>query len=121
MLELFEKFALRHQLWRRPLLVALVLSAAVFFAIVTLASSESLDDWLIPSVLLVLWLLQFYSGLNLFAVVPAKADPKQAWHKRIQRNLYRGCYHLFAWFMMLVTVAWAVTSLQLILAWLRIT
>lgn len=120
MLELFEKFAQRHQPWRRPLLVALVLSAAGFFAIVTLASSESLDNWLIPSVLLVLWLLQFYSGLNLFAVVPAKADAKYNWRQRILRLLHRGCYHLFAWFMMLVTIAWALTSLQLIAAWLRI-
>jgi hypothetical protein len=120
MLEMFEKFAQRHQAWRQPLLLALVLSAAGFFAIVTLASSSVLDSWLIPSVLLVLWLLQFYSGLNLFAVVPPRADPKQAWKNRFKRRVHRFCYHLFAWFMMLVTLAWALTSLQLMAAWLRI-
>lgn len=120
MLELFEKFAQRHQAWRKPLLLALVLSGAIFFGIVTLASSSNLDNWLIPSVLLVLWLLQFYSGLNLFAVVPPKVDSKQAWKHRVKRRVHRFCYHLFAWFMMFVTLAWALTSLQLMAAWLRI-
>jgi hypothetical protein len=120
MLELFEKFAQRHQAWRQPLLLALVMSGAVFFGIVTLVSSADLDKWLIPSILLVLWLLQFYSGLNLFAVVPPRADARLAWKLRIKRKAHRFCYHLFAWFMLLVTIAWALTSLQLIAAWLRI-
>lgn len=119
MLELFEKFARRHQGWRRPLLVLLVLSAAGFFALVVWASSAMLDQWLIPVVLLMLWLLQFYSGLSLFAVIPQRVDADASWPDRVSRRLHRLCYHLFAWFMLLVTLAWALTSLQLIMAWLR--
>jgi hypothetical protein len=67
-----------------------------------------------------LWLLQFYSGLSLFAVIPARVDATEPWLHRLKRRFFRFCYHLFAWFMMLVTIAWALTSLQLMLAWLRI-
>lgn len=120
MLELFEKFARRHQAWRRPLLLLLVLSAAGFFALVAVASSAMLDLWLIPVVLLMLWLLQFYSGLSLFAVIPRRPNPAEPWLQQLKSRLHRFCYHLFAWFMMLVTLAWALTSLQLIFAWFRI-
>lgn len=119
MLELFEKFARRHQNWRQPLLVMLVMSAAGFFVMVITVSSATLDDWLIPVVLLMLWLLQFYSGLALFAQVPALPDTHQTWSNRVRRRLHRACYHVFAWFMLLVTMAWAVTSFQLLMAWLR--
>ena len=120
MLELFEKFARRHQAWRRPLLLLLVLSAGGFFALVATASSVMLDLWLIPVVLLMLWLLQFYSGLSLFAVIPPRVNPAEPWLYRLKSRLHRFCYHLFAWFMMLVTLAWALTSFQLIFAWFRI-
>lgn len=119
MLELFEKFARRHQGWRRPLLLLLVMSAGGFFALVATASSAMLDQWLIPVVLLMLWLLQFYSGLSLFAVIPPRVDMSEPWLYRLKRRLHRFCYHLFAWFMMLVTLAWALTSLQLMMAWFR--
>jgi hypothetical protein len=119
MLELFEKFARRHQAWRRPLLLLLVITAAGFFALVATASSATLDLWLIPVVLLMLWLLQFYSGLSLFAVIPPRVDPAEPWLYRLKRRLVRFVYHLFAWFMMLVTLAWALTSLQLTMAWFR--
>jgi len=119
MLELFEKFARRHQGWRQPLLILLVVSAAGFFLMVIGASAEALDSWLIPVVLLILWLLQFYSGLALFANVPPLLDEQQPLWPRLRRRLHRGCYHLFAWFMLAVTIAWAVTSFQLLMAWLR--
>jgi hypothetical protein len=119
MLELFEKFARRHQDWRQTLLVLLVMSAAGFFVMVISVSSATLDSWLIPVVLLMLWLLQFYSGLALFAQVPPRAEPQQAFGTRLRRRLHRACYHMFAWFMLLVTIAWAVTSVQLGMAWLR--
>jgi hypothetical protein len=119
MLEQFEKFAGRHQGWRQPILLAMVVSAAGFFLMVIGASSEALDSWLIPVVLLMLWLLQFYSGLALFAHVPPLPEEHQPWWPRLRRRLHRGCYHLFAWFMLAVTVAWTVTSFQLLMAWLR--
>lgn len=119
MLELFEKYARRHQGLRRPLLVLLVLSAGGFFSLVVWASSDMLDRWLIPVVLLMLWLLQFYSGLSLFTVIPPPVDAAEPWLQRTKRRLHRFCYHLFAWFMLLVTVAWGVTSLQLMMAWSR--
>lgn len=119
MLELFEKFARRHQDWRQTLLVLLVISAAGFFVMVISVSSATLDSWLIPVVLLMLWLLQFYSGLALFAQVPSRADPQLPFGPRLRRHAHRACYHLFAWFMLLVTLAWAITSVQLAMAWLR--
>jgi hypothetical protein len=119
MLELFEKFARRNQSWRQTLLVMLVLSAAGFFLMVIGAPAAALDAWLIPVVLLMLWLLLFYSGLVLFADVPSAPEMQLPLWPRLRRRLHRGSYHLFAWFMLAVTIAWTVTSLQLVMAWLR--
>jgi hypothetical protein len=119
MLELFEKFARRNQSWRRPLLVMMVLSSAGFFLMVIGAPAAQLDRWLIPVVLLMLWLLQFYSGLALFAAVPLPLEAQQPFWPRLRRLLHRASYHLFAWFMLAVTIAWTVTSFQLVMAWLR--
>lgn len=119
MLELFEKFARRRQSWRQPLLLALVLSAGGFFALVTVAPTNMLDRVLIPLVLLILWLLLVYSSLNLFAVIPGTVDPAQPWLHRLKQSLYRLLYQLYAWFMLLVSLALVVTSLQLGMAWIR--
>src|SRR5690606_31121361 len=119
MLEQFENFARRHQDWRQPLLVMLVMSAAGFFLMVLGASAAALDLWLIPVVLLMLWLLLFSSARALFSYVPVPPESDQKFLLRLGRRLHRACYHLFAWLMPLVTIAWAVTGFQLVMAWVR--
>ena len=77
------------------------------------------DRWLIPAVLVSVWLLLLASGLNMFARVPAMAGPEMSWWTRVKIRLHRGLYHLFAWFMLLVSLSLVVVTFQLSAAWLR--
>ena len=119
MLELFERFAARHLGYRWPVAVALIAMLVVCLWVLVGATAALQDRWLIPAVLVTLWLLLLLSGLNLFSRVPGQAGPQASWWARVTASIHRGLYHLFAWFLLLVSVSLIVISFQLTSAWLR--
>lgn len=119
MLVLFERFATRLQGLKWPVALGLVTMILVTAWVLAGASTTLQDRWLIPAVLVTLWLILLLSGLNMFAQVPAMAGTQMSWWPRVKNRLHRGLYHLFAWFMLLVSLALIVVSFQLTAAWIR--
>lgn len=119
MLVLFERFATRLQGLQWPAALGLAIMLLVTVWVLAGASTALQDRWLIPAVLVTVWLLLLLSGLKLFAQVPAKAGPDMSWWARVKIRLHRALYHLFAWFMLLVSLALIVVTFQLTAAWLR--
>lgn len=119
MLRRFEDIARRYRVMRVPVWLAFIAMAG-FCAWLLLAASVTLQDrWLIPTVLVTLWLLLSGSSLLLFSRVPAPANSRLSLMGRVGRRLQRLFFHLLAWFMLGVTLALLVVSAQLTLAWYR--
>lgn len=119
MLVLFEKLARRLAPRKTLILVVLiVVSGAVAWVFLGM-SPEDQDRWLIPAILAQVWVLLLYSGLLLFEQVPGAAGDTGGWFNRAMAKLKRGCYHLFAWFMLLVSAAVIIVTFQLGMAWIR--
>lgn len=119
MLVLFERFAARHEGLKWPAVAGLIIMTAVTVWVLVGAPAGQQDRWLIPAVLVSVWLLLLASGLNMFARVPAMAESHLSWWARVKIRLHRGLYHLFAWFMLLVSLSLVVVTLQLTAAWFR--
>lgn len=119
MLVLFERFAIRLQGLKWPAALGLIIMFFVTAWVLAGASVTLQDRWLIPAVLVTVWLLLLLSGLNMFARVPAMADAQMSWWARVKTKLHRGLYHLFAWFMLLVSLGLVVITFQLTAAWFR--
>lgn len=119
MLVLFERFANRLQGLKWPAVAGLIMMVMITVWVLAGAPAQLQDRWLIPSVLVSVWLLLLASGLNMFARVPAMAELQAPWWSRVKARLHRGLYHLFAWFMLLVSLSLVVVTFQLAGAWLR--
>lgn len=120
MLVLFERFATRLQGLKWPAALGLITMVLVTAWVLAGAPAEQQDRWLIPAVLVTVWLLLLLSGLNMFAHVPATAGTQISWWARVKNRLHRSLYHLFAWFMLLVSLALVVVTFQLAAAWVRL-
>jgi len=119
MLVLFERFVARHQGFKWPVMLGLIIMMLVTAWVLAGASAQLQDRWLIPAVLATVWLLLLASGLSMFASVPVMADSRVSWWRRTKTRLHRGLYHLFAWFLLLVSLSLIVVTLQLTAAWVR--
>lgn len=121
MLVLFEKIAVSCSWLRVPVILAFVIMSSVCAWVLLLAPVAVQDRWLIPSLLLMLWLLMAVSVLLLFARVPDIHYQSLQWTGKIRRKLIRFFFHVLAWFMLTVSAALVVVSLQLMMAWYRST
>lgn len=119
MLVLFERYATRLQGLKWPAVAGLIIMMLVTAWVLAGAPAALQDRWLIPAVLVSVWLLLLASGLNMFAQVPTAAEPQMSWWTRVKTRLHRGLYHLFAWFMLLVSLSLIVVTFQLTAAWFR--
>ena len=119
MLVLFERFVAGSRWLRTPLLILFVLMLGVSAWMLVMAPIAMQDRWLIPAILLTLWLLLAFSCQLVFANVPAPDYEKLSWTGRIRRKLARAAFHLLAWAMGLISLALIVVSFQLLMAWLR--
>jgi hypothetical protein len=120
MLVLFERYAARYKGLKWPAAVGLMIMLSITAWVLAGATADLLDRWLIPAVLASVWLLLLLSGLNMFAHVPAMARPEMSWWTRVKISLHRCLYHLFAWFLLLVSLSLIVVTFQLTTAWFRI-
>jgi len=119
MLKRFENLAVRYRALRIPAWLGFFIMVGVSVWLLTSASVSLQDRWLIPTVLLTVWLLLSGSALVLFAHVPRPPDSSLGLLASLGRRLQRLFFHLLAWFMLLVTLALLVVSGQLMLAWYR--
>jgi cytochrome b561 len=119
MLEQLKHFANKLALLRIPSLVLAVLVLPVLMWIITASDSPSQDIFLIPALILFVWLLLLYSFLSLFAEIPPIVPASSPWQVRAGAAIKRGLYYLVAVCMLLITNALLITSLQLFGAWWR--
>jgi hypothetical protein len=119
MLVLFEKLAKRLRPFKILILLVLILVSGAVAWVFLGMSAEDQDRWLIPAILALAWVLLLYSGVLLFAHVPTVGDRSEVWLDRMAAKFKRGCYHLFAWFMLLVSAAVLIVTFQLSMAWIR--
>jgi hypothetical protein len=119
MLELFEKLARRIKPYRMLIVLIFIAVCAAAIWVFLMASTELQDRWLIPIILALVWVLLVYSGLLLFAPVPAADAKAKRWRDRLSVTIKRGGYHLFAWFMVFVSAAVVIVTFQLSMAWIR--
>jgi len=119
MLVLFEKLAMRLAPFKTLILLLLILVSGAAAWVFLGMSPEGQDRWLIPVILAQVWVLLLYSGLLLFERVPGVVGNTEGWFDRTVAKLKRGCYHLFAWFMLLVSASVLIVTFQLSMAWIR--
>lgn len=119
MLEQFEKLARRIKPFRMLIVLMFIAVCLAAAWVLLIAPAELQDRWLIPIILALVWVLLLFSGSLLFAQVPdANTNPKH-WRDRWAIKIKRGGYHLFAWFMFLVSAAVVIVTFQLSMAWIR--
>ena len=119
MLVLFERIVQRSRWFRGPAFVALAAMLAVCAWVLVWAPMPVQDEWLIPTIVLTLWLLLCASTMTVFTNVPLNDYQNLGWTGKIRRKLVRFCFHLLAWFMLIVSLALLVVSFQLLMAWFR--
>lgn len=119
MLRRYERLARQYRGWRIPIWLAFMVSAGFCGWLLLMASVSEQDRWLIPAVLVTLWLLLSGCSLLLFANVPGTGAHGTNFATRVIRRLYRLCFYILAWCMLLTTIALLVVSVQLLLAWYR--
>ncbi len=119
MLEQLKHFANTLAVLRIPSLLLAVLVLPIVVWIITASGSQSQEIYLIPAVILFVWLLFLYSFLSLFAEIPQALQGNNPWSARVRTAIKRGLYYFVAVFMLLITNALLITSLQLFGAWWR--
>jgi len=119
MIERLEKFASQFY-WLKPILLILAgLSLATSLLVMLQSTSVSEDVLLIPALLVFCWCCITYSVLNLFVLVPARADKNSGLWNRCKIAAIRGCYLLLATLTIILTLTLVLVSYQLIRTWLR--
>lgn len=104
----------------RRVIQALFLLSAVWTAWLLLAASVAVQDqWLIPGIVLTLWLLMAMSVILLFRR-PATLNEETAgrW-QRFRAKIGRWLMQGFAWVVIGICLALVVISLQLTMNWFR--
>jgi hypothetical protein len=119
MLVLFEKISQRCGWLRIPCFLAFSAMIVVSAWILIAASVTVQDRWLIPAIVATLWFLLSGSVLSVFVQTPTLSYENLSWTGKITKKLLRLFYHLLAWFMLIVSLALLVVSLQLMMAWFR--
>jgi len=119
MLEQLKHFANKLAVLRIPSLVLALLVLPILIGIITTSDSPSQEIYLIPALILFVWLLLLYSFLSLFAEIPRTLQGSNPWPVRVRAAIKRGLYYVVAVFMLLITNALVITSLQLFGAWWR--
>lgn len=114
-----------HKLARimRPgyyLFIGLGVFGALTAILVTLRSSGPRgDQWLIPSLLLMVWGTWAYVFVRSFQTVPERAPPALPWRHRLLRRLQRTGYGLLGLGFIAASTAALLLSLRLLGVWLR--
>ena len=119
MLEQLKHFANKLAVLRIPSLLLAMSVLPLLIWIITASGSQSQEIYLIPALILFVWLLLLYSFLSLFAEIPQALQGSQPWSARVPAAIKRGLYYVVAAFMLLITSALLITSLQLFGAWWR--
>lgn len=121
MLVLFENLVRRARWLKGPLLLAFLAMLGVSAWMILLAPVGIQDRWLIPVIVVTLWLLLSASAVLAFQDIPPPSYENLTWTGRIRRKLARLVFHLLAWFILIVSLALVVVSFQLMMAWYRST
>lgn len=116
MLIRLQQFAIRFAWLRRPLLLGCLLMPFVIAFLVFGSDGNSEDVALMPSVVLLAWLLLLHTALALFREVPA-VRPEDGWWRRTKTRGVRALYSLLALLVMAITIAVLITSYQLVSTW----
>ncbi len=119
MLEQLKHVANKLAALRTPSLLLALLVMPVLIWIIAAPGSPSQEIYLIPTLILFVWLLLLYSFLSLFAEIPPVLQGSNPWSARMRATIKRGLYYVVAVFMLLITNALLITSLQLFGAWWR--
>lgn len=118
MLERLQKFAsfLRPV---QPLAFTGMILFAVMFAWNTMASVESGDQYVIPSVVGFLWALSAYSFIASFQYVPVKANSQASFLAKIKAAFRRAPYWVLAFLALTSSAAVLILSIRLFSVWLN--
>ncbi len=118
MIDGLQRVALKLQFLRLPS-VALGLFFLASAAFVVLgAETHHSEQFLIPSLIGVLWAMSAFSFIVTFRSVPEKADSTQAFFTRLWRGVSRGWYWLVGVSFVVTTVAAAYVTNRLLTVWL---
>ena len=82
-------------------------------------SSYEEDIYLIPNIIVFLWLLSTYMFVGSFATVPIKSDQPTKFFEKIRFSLHRAWYHFLGFAFLGVTGLILFISSRLLIIWLR--
>lgn len=102
--------------WFKPISIVMAIGfgGLAGFIVFTDAGIAKNDDYLLPSVVGVVWSILVYGVLSGFAVIPAKPDGSLSWFKRVKARCVRGYYWLLFWLCLATTLVAAHLSIRAI-------
>lgn len=119
MLTRLQRQASRFAGAAKPLLALSALVLAGIGVLLAGPSAAQREIFLIPALLVFVWLLLAFAFIQLFVSVPDLPPAGSGWLKRMSVSIRRGFYYLFAVLMLGVSIAVLVITFQLTMAWIR--
>lgn len=118
MLDKFQRVASKLIGLQFPVLLATVICAIFIVNALVVPAGGGLEAWLMPVVVLLLWLLSLYSFIALFRHVPMQANPADRFFVRVKQHVLRGFYWLFLAGFCVVVIVSVATSFRLVTVWI---
>ena len=118
MIDSFQKLAKRMWWIKHIAVVGGVIFLGLLAAIIFSVDSRLDDQYLIPSILGLLWSWSLYVFISTFQVIPEKADGGGTFFRQVRQRIHRSWYWLIALIFAGTTVAALLLTLKLVSIWM---
>ncbi len=119
MLVLLEKIASALSRIKRLIQICFLVALGSTAWLLTAAPVATQDQWLIPGIVLSLWLLMAMSITVLFRQPAQRAEELTGWWQHTRAKMGRWLMQGFAWIVIGICLALVIISLQLAMNWFR--
>ena len=119
LLDKFHRFAHAIQILRIPSLVFALICFVSIAAIAFTSDSSEKDQFLLPSVVGLLWAISAYAFITTFRFVPEKSNKPWRIIARLKRNIHRTWYWLISIGFLGITAVTVFLTSRMAAIWLK--
>lgn len=119
MIDKLQRIAKTIQILRLPSIFVGLFSLATMVWIMFISSSNESDQFVIPSVVGLLWAISAYFFIVYFRSVPGKTNNSLNFISKLKRNIIRGWYWFTGIFFLGTTAAVMIVTWRMVSIWLR--
>ena len=119
LLDKFHRFANTIQILRIPSIVIALICFVSIAAIAFTSDSNEKDQFLLPSVVGLLWAISAYAFITTFRFVPEKSNKSWIIIARLKRNIHRAWYWLISVAFLGITAVTVFLTSRMAMIWLK--